>query len=284
MPGLLGRALDRRAWDEADRIVRALDDYWDTRGLGEEAAAWADRILAATAGPGQSPAEGARSLWLYTTSRQASRQRAAGQPDQAAQTYRQVLAYLQDQPETEWTRSNIAVAYHQLGITAQARGELDEAEEWLDEAEDWYHQSLAINEELGDRPAMTLTYHQLGTTAQARGGLDEAEDWYRQSLAIKEELGDLPGTAMTYGQLGLLAEARQQPRRALDWMVRCVTLFAEFPHPATGPGPSHLARLARQLGTPALEQAWQQATGQPVPQPVRDYITSHHDQQPGSES
>ena len=64
-------------------------------------------------------------------------------------------------------------------------------------------------------------------------------------------------------------------------MVRCVTLFSQFPHPATGPGPGHLARLASQLGMPALEQAWQQVTGQPVPQPVRDYITSQLDQQPG---
>ena len=64
---MLGYALDRRAWDDADRIVRALDEYWDTRGLGEEAAAWADRILAATAGPGQYPPEAARPLWLYTT-------------------------------------------------------------------------------------------------------------------------------------------------------------------------------------------------------------------------
>jgi tetratricopeptide (TPR) repeat protein len=130
---------------------------------------------------------------------------------------------------------------------------------------------------------MAYTYHQLGRIAEDRGQLDEADDWYRKSLTIKEELGDRPGLALTYGQLGLLAEARQQPRQALDWTVRCVALFSQFPHPATGPGPGHLARLARQLGLPVLEQAWQQAAGQPVPQPVRDYITSHHDSQPEGE-
>jgi hypothetical protein len=46
----------------------------------------------------------------------------------------------------------------------------------------------------------------------------------------------------------------------------------------TGTGPDALARLTRQLGMPALETAWQQVTGQPVPQPVRDHITSQHDQ------
>ena len=130
---------------------------------------------------------------------------------------------------------------------------------------------------------MALTYHQLGMTAQARGRLDEADDWYRKSLTIKEELGDRPGMALTYAQLGLLAEERGQRPLALEWNIRCVTLFDQFPHPLTGTGPTALARLTRQLGMPALEQAWQQITGQPVPQAVRDYITSHHDEEPGGE-
>jgi hypothetical protein len=119
--------------------------------------------------------------------------------------------------------------------------------------------------------------------AQDRGRLDEAEDWYRKSLTIEEELGDRPGTALTYAQLGLLAEARAQIPLALEWNIRCVTLFDQFPSPLTGTGPAALARLTLQLGMPALEEAWQQITGQPVPQPVRDYITSHHDEQPGDQ-
>jgi tetratricopeptide (TPR) repeat protein len=157
-------------------------------------------------------------------------------------------------------------------MTAQDRGRLAEAE-------DWYRRSLAIKEELGNRPGMAASYHQLGRTAQDRGRLEEADDWYRKSLTIKEELGDLRGLAMSYGQLGLLADDRHQPRQALDWIIRCVTLFSEFPSPLTGPGPSHLARLTHQLSMTVLEQAWQQATGQPLPQPVRDYVTSHPDDQ-----
>jgi Tetratricopeptide repeat len=130
---------------------------------------------------------------------------------------------------------------------------------------------------------MASIYHELGIAAQQRGRLDEAGDWYHRSLTIKEELGDRPGMAITYGQLGLFAEDRQQPDQALAWMVRCVTLFDQFPHPAAGSVPAHLARLTRQLGMPALEQAWWQVTGQPVPQPVRDYLTSHDDEDLGTE-
>jgi tetratricopeptide (TPR) repeat protein len=433
---MLGHALDHRAWGDADGMARALDRYWETRGMGGEADAWADRILAATVDPGYVPIKSAESLWLHTLGQQAARQQASGQHSQAAKAYRQILAWQQDQPATEWSRLNIAVTYHRLGMIAQDRGEMDEAGDWcrqslaiqeelgdhpgmsktyhelgnvaylrgrLDEAEDWYRQSLAIKEELGDRPGIARTYHQLGMTAQGRGRLDEAEDWYRQSLAIKDELGDrpgiarthhqlgitaqdrgrldeagdwyrrslafeeefrnrpgmatsyhqlgivaylrgrldeaddwsrqslaikeelgdrrgmastyhqlgmtahdrgrvveaeawyrkslsitaelgdLPGMALTYGELGLLVEA-QQPPQALEWMVRCIALFPQFPHPATGPGPEHLARLTRQLGMPALEETWQQVTGQPLPQAVRDYVTSHQDEQPAGES
>jgi hypothetical protein len=88
--------------------------------------------------------------------------------------------------------------------------------------------------------------------------------------------------ALTYAQLGLLAEDRDQARLALEWNIRCVTLSDQFPSPLTGTGPAALARLTGQLGMPVLEQAWLQVTGQPVPQPVRDCLASHpDDDQPG---
>ena len=435
---MLGHALDRHAWHEAESIVRTLHAYWDSRGLGQEATAWADRILDATVGLGDIPPAAAASLWVHTTIEQANRQYGAGQPDQAGRTYRQVLAYLQDQPETDRTRRTIAVIYHQLGMVAQDRGRLDEAEDWyrksltikeelgsrpgmastyhqlgiaaqarglLDEAETWYRKSLTIKEELGNRPGMAFThhqlgmtaadrglldeaetwyrksltifeelgsrpkmamaygqlgntaqhrgrldeaetwyrksltifeelgdrtrmagtyhnlgaiaqdrgrldeaetwyrksltifeelgdrthmagtYHQLGSIARDRGRLDEAETWYRKSLIIKEKVGDRPGMALTYAQLGRLAEVRSQALLALEWNIRCVTLFDQFPSPLTRTGPTNLARLTSQLGMPALEAAWQQITGKPVPEPVRDYITSHSDEaQPGDQS
>ncbi|MGW3816612.1 tetratricopeptide repeat protein, partial [Streptomyces sp. NPDC005046] len=162
-------------------------------------------------------------------------------------------------------RFNMASGYHQLGIVAQERGRLEEAE-------DWYGQSLRISEELNNRFNMASGYHQLGIVAQERGRLEEAEDWYRQSLTIKEELNNRPGMASSYGQMGLLAEARQQTGEALVWIVRCVTLFDQFPHPATGPAPDHLKRLTHTLGVATLEQTWQNITGNHLPPAVRHHF------------
>ena len=238
---MLGHALDRRAWAAAESIVRALDPYWATRGLGGEAAAWADRILAATTGPGQTPPERARSLWLYTTTSRASRQEEAGQLDRAGQTYRHALAYLQDQPETEWTRGGIAGMYHQLGNIALRRGQVDEAD-------GWYRQSVTISEELGHRPHMAETYLQLGMTAQDRGRLEEADYWSRKSLNISKELGDRPGIARSYLQLGMTALDRGQPEEAEAWYRRALTIKEEL---GDRPG---IARSYHQLGITAQDR------------------------------
>ena len=165
---VLGRALDQQAWDDASAIIQALDMYWYTRGLSEEADAWANRILNATADRNQDMAAAetsARWLWVHATHRKGIRQREAGQQDRARQTYQRALTYLRDQSDSDWTRSSMGAIYDELGMTALADGRLDEADEW-------YHKSLVIAEDLGDRPNMATSYHHLGMTAQVR-----ADNW-----------------------------------------------------------------------------------------------------------
>jgi tetratricopeptide (TPR) repeat protein len=258
---MLGQALDHHAWSDAECIARALDKYWGTRGLGGEAAVWASRILHATVGLDRPPTPSTRSLWLHAVSRQAARDRDAGHPDRAAQAYRQILAWLQDQPEIEWIRSNTAVMQTQLGITLQNQGRFDEAEEWyrkslvideglgdrpgmaityaqlgvtaqergrLDEADDWYRQAIQIREELGLRSRLADDYHQLGNTACLRGRLDEADERYRRSLAVSSEIGDRPGMAITYHQLGNTAQERGRLDEADDWYRQAIQIREEL--------------------------------------------------------
>ncbi|TPW00459.1 MAG: hypothetical protein USCAAHI_00086 [Beijerinckiaceae bacterium] len=168
-------------------------------------------------------------------------------------------------------RPGLASSYHQLGMVAQDRG-------GLPAAESWYCKSLEINEAFGNRPVLAATYRQLGMMAEERGDLAAAEGWYRKSLEIKEALDDRPGLAMSYGQLGLLAEAGGDLAAALDWTVRCAALFPELPHPATGPGPHHLARLTASLGVAALETSWQRYTGKTLPEQIRTFVANRPDE------
>ena len=70
-----------------------------------------------------------------------------------------------------------AAAYHLLGITAQKRGRLDEAD-------DWYHKALTIFEELGKWPELALTYGQLGLLAEDRHQPRQALDWIIQCVTL----------------------------------------------------------------------------------------------------
>jgi len=273
---MLGHALDRHQWPPAAQIIEALDSWWTARGMTAEADAWADRILVATETPAGTPHPldtDAGRLWIYTAGAQANRQHRGMRLDAAETTHLQILAMLQAQPTSPGQQAYLAAACHQLGRTAQDRGRLDEADQW-------YRKSLAIKEDLGNRPGMASTYHQLGITAQARGRLDEADQWYRQSLAIKEDLGNRPGLGLTYAQLALLAKEQGQDHDALNWAVRSVSLFSEVPHRSTGTAPAHLARIATRLGITAVQESWQEITGSPLPQAVRDYITQQQDPPP----
>jgi len=99
------------------------------------------------------------------------------------------------------TSGRRATWYRRLGVLAQARGDYGEAERF-------YRQSLAIDEELGNRAGIANIYHQLGLLAHDRGDHGEAERLYRQALAIAEELGDRSGVSVICHQLGVLAQAR----------------------------------------------------------------------------
>jgi tetratricopeptide (TPR) repeat protein len=165
-------------------------------------------------------------------------------------------------------KRSISIAYHHLGMIAQGRGQFEQAE-------NWHRGELAISEEIGDKVGLGFSYHQLGVIAQLQGRRDDAEDWLRRALAIEQELGDTPGMALTLGQLGSLAERQGHDDQALELVIRCVSLFDEFPHELTEPGPAHLAQLTGRLGMAALEETWRQVTGNPLPPAVRDYVQAN---------
>jgi hypothetical protein len=74
----------------------------------------------------------------------------------------------------------MATSYHQLGMVAEGRGQLDDAERW-------YKKSLEIKEALGNRPGMALTLGQLGLLAEQRGNKVEALDWTIRCVALFDE-------------------------------------------------------------------------------------------------
>jgi tetratricopeptide (TPR) repeat protein len=109
---------------------------------------------------------------------------------------------------------------HQLGVTAQAQGNLAKAKELFLEA-------VGIFQKLEDERSAAFVYHQLGKIARERGDSADAEQWYHKALAIKEKLGDQHLAATTYAELGLLAAAREDFVQAGQWTIKAVRAFVD---------------------------------------------------------
>ena len=283
----LAAALERKLFAEAQYLIQALDAYWEVAGLTCEAAAWVDRIVKATEPhPGQAPEieTDAHYLWLYASGGEANSAQRARDLPKAEELWRRIAVIV------EGRNSEKAIAYHQLGVVAQDRGRLDEAEGWYkkslafeealcnrpgiagsyqqlgllararsrrDEAEGWYKKSLAIFEELGDQPHAAGSYGELGMLAQERGRLDEAEGWHKKSLAIFEALGDQPNAAQSYGALGLLAQQRGRLDEAEGWHKKSLAIFEALGDQSrTARSYGTLGLLARERGRLDEAEGW----------------------------
>ncbi|OAR24178.1 hypothetical protein A8W25_17180 [Streptomyces sp. ERV7] len=290
---MLGFALDQRMWTHAQTVAQPLDEYWHLRGLEEEAGSWALRMQLATEGPDGVPPgldTPAGVLWAYATWEQANRELAAGQLDQAESTYHSHIQAMLASPESPTQSKRIAIGYHQLGMLAQQRGRLGEAEEWYrksltikeelgersgmaigyhglgmvaqyrgrhEEAVALYRKSLAIREELGNRPGMASVYHELGIARQLQGRLTEAEEWYHKSLAIEKELGDRGGMASGYHQLGALSQLQGRLTEAEEWYHKALAIKEDLgDRTGTAAGYQQLGAVHHMKGQLAEAEEW----------------------------
>jgi tetratricopeptide (TPR) repeat protein len=249
----LGDALATERWDEAYQIANPLNTYWLARGLTEEAQAWSERVRLATETPAGDPpplASPAGDLWLFVVGNLANRDLLAGDLSRGERTYLEMLEAFRAQPAGRSRQQGLATTLHNLGYVAQARGQMDEAE-------DWYRQSLTIEEELGNRSGVTSSHFQLGRVAQERGRLDEAEDWYHRALTVREELGDRPGQAKLHYQLSIIADLRQRLDEAEDWCRRGLTIREELgDRPGQARGYHQLGAIAQGRGRLDEAEDW----------------------------
>jgi len=138
--------------------------------------------------------------------------RRIGELDQSENAYRFILKLASNDLHGQ------AVAYGNLGVVYQTRGELDQAI-------DYHCKALAIHEVLGSKEGMANQYGNLGVVYQIRGELDQAIDYNRKALALDEELGSKEGMAVNYGNLGNIYQIRGKLDQAIGFYHKALVLF-----------------------------------------------------------
>ncbi|PKB63874.1 MAG: hypothetical protein BZY80_05060 [SAR202 cluster bacterium Io17-Chloro-G2] len=256
----LGLALEDQQWDTAQVLVQPLAQVYRMQKRYPELRRLR-RQLIETVAPESGAAEEAQQrggieLWLYLMGTESSEATDLGDLTRSEELNGLLLSYLESQPEGDQDPRTASV-YHQFGVIAQSRWQLEPAEEWFQkslaiieagedresvaddyfclgqirlhqrlytEAKDWYSKALEIHQRLQDPEEMVKDYRALGLAAQYRFENDEAESWYQRARAILEENRDEETAILVYHELGTVYHARYDYEEADRWYKQALTL------------------------------------------------------------
>jgi len=256
----LALALEARQWDSAQLLLQPLAQVYRMQKRYPELRRLRRQLLDTVAPDNGSAAEaealGAVDLWLYLTGTAASEAAELGELDQADGLNQQLLAYLTSQPGGD-TDPRTAAVHHQLGVVAQQRWRLDEAEELFSkslaiiepgedraavaddyfclgqikqhqhrytEAKEWLSKALEVHQSLNDPEELVKDYRALGLASQYKFEHDEAESWYQRARSIVEENRDEETAVLVFHELGTVCHARYQFDEAENWYRQALTL------------------------------------------------------------
>jgi tetratricopeptide (TPR) repeat protein len=106
-------------------------------------------------------------------------------------------------------------------------------EDDLDQASAYYQESLAINQELGDKQGLAWAHIGLGTAAYRQRDYDQAEGMLQHGLALLTDVGDDGGMAWVLQQKGYVNCARGNFRGAAMLFTMALDMARQLNHVVT---------------------------------------------------
>jgi tetratricopeptide (TPR) repeat protein len=128
-----------------------------------------------------------------------------------------------------------------------------------DTALSYLKQSLAIQQEIGDKSGEGATLNNISQIFKARGDYDTALSYLKQSLAITQEIGDVAGLCATLFNIGHIHLQNEEGHEALSAWLQVYRLAKPM---QLTQALDALEHLADQLGLPDGMQAWEKLAEQ----------------------
>lgn len=281
----IGLALEDQAWDQVQVLVQPMAQVYKMQKRRPELQRLRRSLLAEVApnggGAAAAQAAGGVDLWLYLVGTEASEAADFGELDYGEDLNHQLLDYLSKQADSG-RDPRIGAVNHHLGVIAQRRRRLEEAEGWFlkslsiiedgedksavaddyhslgqvkqrqqlyTEAQEWFKKALEIHQALQDPEEMVNDYRALGQASQFKLEYDEAESWYQQARAVVEAHKDEETAVLVYHELGTVSHARYLYDQAESWFRQALYLSDRQGKPRQMAIEfHHLGRLAQNRG------------------------------------
>ena len=112
--------------------------------------------------------------------------------------------------------------------------------------------------------------HNFGYLIQNRGEYEKALEYYDRSLKIAEELGNRSGIASSLGQIGKLLVDVGRYNEAFKNFLSALSIFIELQSPDAGIVVNSLKELRAKWGEENFDAAWKEATGEDVPDELKE--------------
>ena len=253
----LALSLEAGQWENAQLLVQPLAQVYRMQKRYPELRRLRRQLLE-SAGATAEEAEktGGIDLWLYLMGTEASECIETKEFDQADILNKQLLEYLGNKEDGEADPRTAAV-FHQMGLVAQNRWQLEEAEGLFTqslaiiesgedqepvaddyyglglvcqyrrrytEAKEWFSKALEIHQRVDDAEEMVKDYRSLGLCSQFKFEYDEAASWYQRAREILEENRDEETVVLVYHSLGTVCHAQYQFDEAQNWYEQALTL------------------------------------------------------------
>jgi tetratricopeptide (TPR) repeat protein len=119
---------------------------------------------------------------------------------------------------------------------------------------DSFEQSLAIQQEIGDKSGEGATLNNISQIFKARGDYETALKYLNQSLAIQQEIGDVAGLCATSFNIGHIYWQNDQKKEAYENWVSAYNIAKKIGH---AQALEALGSMAEQLELPGGLEGWE---------------------------
>ncbi|MEM6425510.1 MAG: tetratricopeptide repeat protein [Cyanobacteria bacterium P01_D01_bin.128] len=254
-------SLHQQAWSEGQFLLQALGELYERINRRAEFAPLRQQALQRVGlhlDEVRLSGQTALNLWMYIRGNEANDALRNADLEAAKAIYQSILDELIALNDSQFD-GKVAVAYHQLGMVAQAQRRFDEATAY-------YQKALKIKEAAGDHYKAASEYHQLGIVAYLQRRFDEATAYYQKALKIFEAAGDHYNAADTLAMLALLSKEQQNAEATIIHASKATSVFIQAEDQRKAMGMINLlAETLKEQGESKFQSLWQSATGEPCP-------------------